>query len=347
MKAAVLHGNEDLRYEDFPDPELRPGWVKIRVRAAGICGSDVPRVLKNGAHYYPLILGHEFSGDVAEVGAGVTGLTPGQPVTAAPLVPCMRCADCQKGQFALCKHYDFIGSHSHGAFAEYVCVPAANAVPFDPATPYAQAAMFEPATVALHGLKQNKYRGGGHVAVLGGGTVGMFTLQWAMAYGARTVTVFDVDEERLALGKRLGATSSINTLHPDFIKEAMAATGGQGYDYIFETAGSTATMHMAFDLAANKARICFIGTPTKELIFTPAMWEKMNRREFYLTGSWMSYSAPFPGDEWTLTAEAFASGRLRFDPSFIFKQVPLSQAQAMFDLYKTPGAVKGKIILTP
>ena len=86
-------------------PITRPGTVKVRVRATGICGSDVPRVLHNGAHFYPVVLGHEFSGDVVEVGEGVTGLQVGDTVSGAPLVPCMKCGDCQRGNFALCKHY--------------------------------------------------------------------------------------------------------------------------------------------------------------------------------------------------------------------------------------------------
>ena len=99
MKAAVLYGNEDIRYADWETPACGPGMVKVRVRATGICGSDVPRVLHHGAHFYPVVLGHEFSGDVAEVGEGVQGLQVGDTVTGAPLVPCMRCADCQRGNY--------------------------------------------------------------------------------------------------------------------------------------------------------------------------------------------------------------------------------------------------------
>ena len=95
----------------------------------------------------------------------------------------------------------------------------------------------------------------------------------------------------------------------------------------------------------NKANVCFIGTPHAELTFTPAMWENMNRKEFHLTGSWMSYSAPFPGKEWELTAHYFATGQLKFDPGFIYKKVPMSQAQEAFQMFKTPGLVKGKVLL--
>lgn len=90
MKAAVLYGNEDLRYDDYPTPEVTPGTVKVKVRATGICGSDVPRVLHHGAHFYPVVLGHEFSGDVVEVGEGVTKLKVGDTVSGAPLLPCMK-----------------------------------------------------------------------------------------------------------------------------------------------------------------------------------------------------------------------------------------------------------------
>ena len=345
MKAAVLHGNEDLRYEDYQTPAVKPGYVKVKIKATGICGSDVPRVLNNGAHFYPVVLGHEFAGDVTEIGEGVTSLAVGDRVSGAPLLPCMKCEDCQTGNFALCKHYSFIGSREQGSFAEYVVLPEQNAVKFDSSISYEQGAMFEPSAVALHGVTQNKYEAGGYVAVLGGGTIGLFTMQWAKIFGSKKIVVFDISDERLSLAKRLGADEVINTSAANYMEKAKALTDGKGYDYVFETAGITATMYMAFELAANKARVCFIGTPTKDLVFTPKMWENMNRKEFYLTGSWMSYSAPYPGKEWDLTAHYFATGQLKFDNDLIFKKFPMSQASEAFSLFKTPGAVKGKILL--
>jgi L-iditol 2-dehydrogenase len=104
-------------------------------------------------------------------------------------------------------------------------------------------------------------------------------------------------------------------------------------------------MKLAFKLAANKAQVCFIGTPTRDLSFSIAEWENMNRKEFILTGSWMSYSAPFPGDEWQLVAHYFKTGELKFDDSFVFKKIPLSKIADAFAMYKTPGTVKGKILI--
>lgn len=345
MKAAVVCANEDVRYMDYEEPRTAPGTVKIRVRVSGICGSDIPRVLHHGVHFYPIVLGHEFAGDVVEIGAGVTTVKVGDRVSGAPLLPCMKCRDCQQGNYSLCKNYSFIGSRQQGSNADYLVIPEKNAVVFDACVSYEQGAMFEPSTVALHGLFLNEYQGGEYVAILGGGTIGLFTMQWAKIFGARKVVVFDISDERLALAKRLGADEVVNTTKDQYLEKAQAITEQQGYGYVFETAGQPATMQMAFELAGNKAKVCFIGTPHQELTYSPAMWEKMNRKEFKLTGSWMSYSAPFPGREWELTAHYFATGQLRFDPGLIFKKISMSQAQEAFQLFKNPSQVKGKILL--
>lgn len=345
MKAGVVHGIEDIRYEDIETPKVEPGKVLVKIKYTGICGSDIPRVNQGTAHYTPIVLGHEFSGTVAEVGEGVTSVKAGDRVAGIPLVPCMKCEDCQKGNYSLCKHYDFIGSHSFGSYAEYVAVPEKNVVKFSDDVSFEQGAFFEPATVALHGLERTGYQGGKTVAILGGGTIGLLTMQWAKIFGAKKIVVFDIAEERLELAKRLGADAGINTLKENFMADAKALSDGKGYDYVFETAGNTITMKMAYELAANKAEICFIGTPTKELSFTVKEWENMNRKEFKLTGSWMSYSAPFPGHEWDLVAHYFATGDLKLDESFIFKKIPLSQIDTAFAMYKTPGMVKGKILI--
>lgn len=345
MKAAVVCGNEDVRYMDYKEPQVQPGTVKVKVKASGICGSDIPRVLHHGVHFYPIVLGHEFSGDVVEVGEGVTKVKVGDRVSGAPLLPCMTCEDCQKGNYSLCKHYSFIGSRQQGSNADYVVIPEKNAVVFDPSVSYEQGAMFEPSTVALHGILHNGYKGGGTVAVLGGGTIGLFTMQWAKIFGGKKVVVFDINRERLELAKRLGADETICSLDEDYMEQVEKIVGKSGFQYVFETAGQPATMETAFLLAANKASVCFIGTPHKDLTFSPAVWEQMNRKEFRLTGSWMSYSAPFPGKEWELTAHYFATGQLKFDPALIFCKLPMSRAQEAFQLFKEPGKVKGKILL--
>ena len=344
MKAGVVHAKFDIRYEDIEKPVPKSNEVLIKVKYTGICGSDVPRVNGDACHFFPNVLGHEFSGVVEEVGSDVTKVKPGDRVAGIPLVPCMECEDCQNGNYSLCKHYSFIGSRQFGSFAEYACVPETNAIPFDDEVSFEQGALFEPATVALHGLQRVDYKGGKTVAILGGGTIGLFVMQWAKIFGAQDLVVFDIDDSRLELAKTLGADHGINTKDEDFMQQAMDRTNGKGFDYIFETAGNTITMKMAFELAANKAQLCFVGTPTRELTFTVKEWECMNRKEFTMTGSWMSYSAPWPGREWTNVAHFFKTGQLKYD-GMIYRKVPLSKIDEAFEWYRTPGTVKGKILI--
>ena len=130
MKAGVVHAKNDIRFEETGTPKPKKGQVKIKVKYTGICGSDVPRVNGDACHFFPNVLGHEFSGTVVETGDGVESLKAGDRVAGVPLVPCMKCEDCLKGDYSLCRHYSFIGSREFGSFAEYVVVPEKNAVKF-------------------------------------------------------------------------------------------------------------------------------------------------------------------------------------------------------------------------
>lgn len=345
MKAGVVHARDDIRFEEIETPRPGSGQVRIKVKYTGICGSDVPRVNGNACHYFPNVLGHEFSGVVEELGEGVTMLKKGDRVAGVPLVPCMKCADCQKGDYSLCRHYSFIGSREYGSFAEYVVVPEQNAVKFDENVSFEQGALFEPATIALHGLLRANFQGGGSVAILGGGTIGLFTMQWAKIFGASRVVVFDLLEERLQMAKKLGADEVVNTSLPGYMQYAMDLTNGVGYEYVYETAGNTETMKMSFELAANKAGVCMIGTPNHEISYQVPEWENVNRKEFTLTGSWMSYSAPFPGKEWDMVAHYFHTGQLKYDAEMIYKKMALKDIADAFALYRMPGCVKGKILI--
>lgn len=345
MFAGVVHAQNDIRYEQIDTPKPKEGEVQIQVKYTGICGSDIPRVNGNACHFFPMVLGHEFSGIVTELGEGVTDLKIGDRVAGVPLVPCMKCEDCVKGNFSLCKHYSFIGSRQFGSFAEYVTVPNTNVFKFDDEVSFEQGALFEPSTVSLHALRCVDYKGGKNVAVIGCGVIGLFALQWARIFGAARLVAVNRSKEKLELAKKLGATDTISTLDKDYYEQAMTLTDGKGFDYIFDATGNGDMMKETFRLAANKANICMIGTPKKEISFSVAEWENMNRKEFTLTGSWMSYSAPFPGEEWDLTAHYFKTGDLIYDEALIDRKIPLSKINEAFELYKQPGKVKGKILI--
>lgn len=346
MKAGILYEKGDIRYTDIDMPAVGDDDVLVKVKATGICGSDIPRVLNGTAHYFPIVLGHEFSGEVVQTGKDVSTIKPGDRVAGVPLLPCLKCDDCQRGSYSQCQNYSFVGSREQGSFAEYVKVPQRNVVKFDNNVSFEQGAFFEPATVALHGLNCADYKAGEDVAILGGGTIGLFTAQWAKIFGAKRVFVFDIVEERLELARKLGADVTVNTSNPSFKEDINKYTNGKGFGYVYETAGVDITMKLAFEIAGNKANVCFIGTPTRDLVFTPKLFENMNRKEFKLTGSWMSYSAPFPGKEWLLTAHYFSTGQLKYDESLVFKKIPLTNIKEAFEMYRSPRDVKGKILIT-
>ncbi len=346
MYAGVVHKSFDIRYEQVDTPKPQAGEVLVKVKYTGICGSDIPRVNGNACHFFPVILGHEFAGTIVELGEGVTDRQVGQRVAGVPLVPCMECVDCKAGNYSLCKHYSFIGSRRNGSFAEYVALPAINTVPIGDDVSFELGALFEPATVAIHGLRCANYQPGKTVAIIGAGTIGTLTLQWCRILGAEKIVMFNRSPEKLARSiADYGADAGVNTSEDDYLEQAMALTDGRGYDYVFETAGGSDTIKMAYKLVANCGQICMIGTPKNEVVFSVSEWEQLNRKEMHVTGSWMSYSAPFPGDEWTQTAHYFGTGELKLDESLIFRKIPLSRIDEAFKLFETPGAVKGKILI--
>ncbi|MGN0285764.1 MAG: galactitol-1-phosphate 5-dehydrogenase [Segatella copri] len=348
MKAAVVVGFNDIQYIDIPDVNVEAGQVKVAVKHCGICGSDIPRVLNGACHSFPQVLGHEFSGIVSEVADGVTSVAVGDHVVGVPLVPCMECEDCKKGNFSLCKHYSFVGSRQQGAMADYVVVPESNVYKIDKNIPLDHAALFEPSTVALHGTMINHYHPteADHVCIFGAGSIALFTIQWCKILGAKNITAIIRSKDRAGIVKKYGATTVVSTLDEDYLEQIKEITNGKGYDYVFDAAGTGATIQASLQVAANKANVCLIGTPTQPIEFSVKMWELINRKEMYVTGSWMSYSAPWPGVEWQKTAECMATKELVIDNDMIHTHYPLSDVKNAFKEFENNrSAVKGRIML--
>jgi L-iditol 2-dehydrogenase len=344
LKAAVLYGQQDIRYEDVEMPVIQEDEVLVRVKAMGICGSDMPRVLGKGAHFYPIILGHEFSGEVVELGDKVQGLAAGDKIAGAPLIPCHECKDCLQGNYSQCKHYSFIGSRTHGAWAEYVKLPGINAVKLPEGISFVQGAFYEPITVALHGLFVMDYQGGRDVAILGMGTIGLLTLQCARIFGAKRIFAFDIDEERLKVAKEYGADFCLNTRDEPFRELIDRETDGWGLEMVIETAGVEFTEKLSLEIASAKGNVMFIGTPSNPISLMPREFEYINRKELMVRGSWMSYSAPFPGREWELAGYFLEKGLIRVD-RLINRIIPLADVGEAFADLAVPGRVKGKIVL--
>ena len=177
MKAWVLHDIGDLRFDTVKEPVIQKREVLVRVRAVGICGSDIPRIYQNGAYSHPLILGHEFSGEVVETGVLADPVWKGQRVGVFPLIPCRECAPCRQKQFEMCRNYGYLGSRRDGGFTEYVAVPEENLIPLPENVTFEAAAMLEPMAVAVHAMRRIKAKPSDRIAICGVGTIVLLLYQ--------------------------------------------------------------------------------------------------------------------------------------------------------------------------
>lgn len=305
MQAAVLYAPGDLRVEQVPLPVFGPGEVLLEVAVCGVCGSDLDRALRKGSHRVPLILGHEFSGRVRQVGPGVDASWIGALVTVPPLIPCRRCPLCVGGEFGLCTDYSYFGSRVDGAYAPFVTVPEGNLIRVPDSLDPRLAAMADPAAIALHSIWRCEARIGDSVAVAGVGPIGLFAVQLARILGASEVVALDVVPQKLELATRLGATGVFASAD-----EALAIHP-EGFDVVIETTGVNPGEEAAVLLAGRHGRVGFIGIPNAPVTFSSRAFDQILRYELTLLGSWNSFSAPFPGAEWTTVVNLFASGQLR------------------------------------
>jgi threonine dehydrogenase-like Zn-dependent dehydrogenase len=344
MRAAVLHGPGDVRVEEVPTPAPGPGELLLRVARCGVCGSDVPRLIGDAAHRYPIILGHELAGTVQAVGEGVPAEWVGRRAACAPLLPNFADPQCARGKYSLGKGYGFIGSRQPGGFAEYVVMPGRNAVLLGDDADLTAAAFLEPITVGLHAVQIMDFRPGRSVAVTGVGAIGLLLLQSLKALGAGSISAFDVDPVRLEQARALGADQVHDSRRPAVVEEAAAALGQPGFDFVFETAGAPPAEILALQLAAPGGHVMYVGTPHVPLTLQPHEFELLNRKELTVQGSWMNYSAPFPGWEWEMGTRLLRSGRIRTE-ELVDRVLPLAAAGEVPALLRRRGELKGKLVL--
>lgn len=315
MKSVVVHAEGKVIVEERPRPEIKhPDDVLVRIAYSGLCGSDIPRIFHQGAHFYPITLGHEFSGQVVEFGANVSDLKVGDAVACVPLQPCFTCQECQRHAFSQCKHYQFVGSRSDGGHAEYIVVPRGSLFALPTAFSLLQGAFLEPITVGLHALKLAGGCAGKNVIVIGAGTIGQLVIQCATALGAKSVTAIDINPQRLQLALDGGATYAYNSAEMSAEQIATALRDHRFDQLILETAGSPHTVTLALNIAGPSAQLALIGTLHKNLELPAAIFGHILRKELTVLGSWMNYSAPWPGEEWQQAVELFEQKKLQLDP---------------------------------
>ena len=281
MKAAFFMGPETFQVKDVPCPEPLPGTVVIKNMVCGVCGTDV--------HIFhgepgsadvtpPVVLGHEYSGEVAAVGEGVTQLKVGDHVTVDPNIYCGKCSHCRNGKKQLCEAMEAIGVTRDGGFAQYSLVPAAQAFLLDPELPFEFGAMAEPTACCLHGIDLAGIRGGDRVCIVGGGAIGLIMVQLAKLSGASQVVLSEPNEKRRAVALSLGADLA---LAPGEIPQDLSA------DVVIECVGNLPAVESAFRFAGKGATVLLFSVPKVDATFELPLFD-VYKKELTIKGSFVN-----------------------------------------------------------
>lgn len=301
MKAYNLHAVSDLRYEDVPKPVLQKGWALVKVKAAGICSSDIPRIFKKGTYHFPTIPGHEFSGYVEDVGDAADKDWIGAHVGVFPLIPCRNCEFCKVQKYELCTHYDYLGSRRDGGFAELVAVPIWNLVKLPDGISFRQAAVLEPLAVALHAVKRAHIHATSKVAIIGTGAIGFAAAQWCLTCGAESVTILSKNE-----GKRKLAAQFENILY----KTYQELKSDEKYNVVIEAVGTNQAITTALDIADTEGSLVLMGNPEGDILLRQDIYWKILRKQLTITGTWNSSYTDSCHDDWKEVVAAIAAGKI-------------------------------------
>ena len=261
MKAAVFYGKGDIRVEDITKPVPKEGELLVRVRACGVCGTDVHIFSGDeGAAqtHPPTVLGHEFAGEVTEIGRGVKDFAEGDRVCVDPNVLCGECPYCLSGLGHFCTGITGIGTTVNGGFAEYVAVPARQAYRLADTTSFEEGAMTEPVACCLHGIDMCNIRPGDDVAVIGGGMIGLIMLQLALRAGAARVALIEPSKVKREAAARLGAFLTLDPFCSD-VKAEIRRAGISRLSCVIECVGQTSTIAQAIDIAGKASVVMMFG----------------------------------------------------------------------------------------
>lgn len=343
MKALVLHGVGRLSYEDVPVPQTRPGTVLLKLKACGICASDIPRVYETGTYHFPTIPGHELSGQIVKLGEGVDKSLLHRRATVFPLMPCMKCGACQIGEYAQCTDYNYFGSRCDGGFAEYLCVPVWNIVPLPDNVSYTNAALSEPAAVSLHALSLADLKPGQTVAVVGTGTIGFLTASFCRMAGASRVIVIGESPDKLEFAKRRGFLT-INSRKQDVDRQIALLTGQRGADLTLECVGSSNALENAIRACGNFGEVIMVGNPSGDITLHRDVYWRILRRQIHVRGSWNSSYNDYRND-WKAILALLETGRMDLDP-YITHTFDLCDYQQAFDIFRDRSRFTLKVMFT-
>lgn len=330
MKASRFLGNKTFAVTDLPTPHAGPGELVLRNQVCGVCGTDV--------HIYhgepgsadvnpPVVLGHEYSGEVVEVGEGVTSFAVGDHVTVDPNIYCGHCAYCQNGKKQLCPSMEAIGVTRDGGFAQYSRIPASQAFKLEPTVPWEAAAMAEPLACCLHGIDLAGIQVGDKVCVVGGGAIGLLMVQLAKLSGASQIVLSEPNEKRRQVGLQLGANAALDPTRPD-AQEAFAQVLDGGANVVIECVGNVPAVKSAFQFAGKGATVLLFSVPKVDATFDLPLFD-VYKKELTIKGSFVN------PDTHARAVALINSGKVDFDPiithRFTLDQLPEAIAMQMSD----------------
>ena len=330
MKASRFLGNKTFAVADLPTPHAGPGELVLRNQVCGVCGTDL--------HIYhgepgsadvnpPVVLGHEYSGEVVEVGEGVTGFAVGDHVTVDPNIYCGHCAYCQNGKKQLCPSMEAIGVTRDGGFAQYSRIPASQAFKLEPTVPWEAAAMAEPLACCLHGIDLAGIQVGDKVCVVGGGAIGLLMVQLAKLSGASQIVLSEPNEKRRQVGLQLGANAALDPTRPD-AQEAFAQVLDGGANVVIECVGNVPAVKSAFQFAGKGATVLLFSVPKVDATFDLPLFD-VYKKELTIKGSFVN------PDTHARAVALINSGKVDFGPiithRFTLDQLPEAIAMQMSD----------------
>jgi len=329
MKAVLFDSPGNAKVTEIPDPAIGPEDVLIAVKAAGICGTDIHIYEGDFIASYPLVPGHEFAGEVIEVGEAVRNFKPGDRVAVDPGVFCRKCSFCRENRENFCKNFRAYGLHFNGGFAEMAAIKEENVCNIEGLS-YLEGAMVEPIGCGIHGIKQVGIDIGDHVLIFGCGPIGLILMQLCKSSGASTLTVVDLVEEKLDLAKKLGATNVL--LAGDDLPAKLNGLRPEGFQVVIDATGSPPVVQSMFNYVRDRGRLLFFGVCPSGARIEISPYE-VYKRELKIYGTFALLHTASAAIEMIrekkINAEALVSHRFPLDEFMTALNMMLEKAGAM------------------
>ncbi|MDO5563934.1 MAG: galactitol-1-phosphate 5-dehydrogenase [Eubacteriales bacterium] len=337
MKAVQLFKIGDFRVVDVPKPVPKGDQILVQVGSCGICGSDIPRIFELGTskQKYPLTIGHEFCGEIVEVGEKVDKKNIGKRGAIFPCIPCKKCDPCLSGHYAMCEDYDYLGSRSDGGFSEYCLVPSLwhfvesnnNNLSDE------ELSMVEPCTVAQHAIRRSDFTAGNSILIFGAGPIGQMAANWAKIFGASLVVLVDVVEEKVEFARKQNHIV-LNSTKVDIKEEFKKINNQKLPDVIIEGTGSGNALCQAIECCKTFGTIVLMGNPNRDTNIKLSDHSLILRKELNIKGSWNSHYNNSPINEWYYTVKMLDEEKMKVKNLITHKSNLNNLPKLCEDIYK-------------